>query len=434
MLDVLDGIKADRCDAAHYAEAMVLRGQTLRKLERLEDAAAAFQGARKADPNGAWAEESQMALVDMAPYRKEAKSAKTSSSPKTPSAAREKPDGNSLADGRKSSPLATSPRETELHAAALLAVDSGNVVAAVQQVSDLLTEFPDSPLAGDALLYIGETTYANGDYVRAEKVFRKASEQHGAEETQQSAIYKLGWSQSRLAKHEEALATFTRLSSKFPQGRFAKDARFMRAESLYHLERFDDALLIFKELREDSELKPHVMGRVLFLGARCLQKTGAWSESIVWLKEMMKSNPQAAIQSQCQFMLGLAYDNTHDTEMALRHYRIASESDNKKLHLQATLQVARTLFGNNKLSDAIPYFELVVTEAYGIEGDRATQQLAYLSAVEAAECAHALAAQTDDIEQRLAWRDRAEQLRQIAEMNDADEKIRQAARDLDDRY
>ena len=66
-LEVLQQIDHE-APALQFAEASYLRGQTLRKLERMNDAAAAFRQARDADPNGTWAAPCQESLDEMAPY------------------------------------------------------------------------------------------------------------------------------------------------------------------------------------------------------------------------------------------------------------------------------------------------------------------------------------------------------------------------------
>ena len=301
------------------------------------------------------------------------------------------------------------------------------MISAIQCVSTLLTEFPQSQLAADALLYIGESTFGNGDYACAEKIFRKAFELQGNPQTTESALYKLAWSQVRLAKYQDALQSFTALIEAYPQGKFFADSRFMQADCHFRMDQFEQALPIFKELRTSEDLAPHVKSRVLFLGARCLQKMGAWSESIVWLKELMNSDPQTSLQHRGSFMLGLAYEQTHDDEMALREYRRAQQHRPTRWRLQAELQIARLLRRQGKLNDAVSHFEQLLAETQDHGDQPNMRQLASLSALEAAQCAQQLAQSSEDAQQAKAWSSRGEQWLELAAEAGASDDIRQTA-------
>ncbi len=440
-LEVLQRVTDQNASATQFAEATYLRGASLRKLERMNEAAMAFREARAADPQGAWAATSQESLDEIAAYVDQFT---TSAPPEQVArdAQQELPEPqNETSKDRLLEELTDAsdarripPREVELHAAALLAVDSGDVISAVQGVSELLTEFPQSRLAADALLYIGESTYSNGDYARAEKIFRKAVELEGDAQTSESALYKLAWAQLRLAKDQDALQSFTRLTESYPQGKFLADSRFMQADCYFRLEQFEQALSIFKQLRNELDLSPHVRSRVLFLGARCLQKTGAWSESIVWLKELMKSDPQTSMRRRGAFMLGLAYEQTHDDELALQNYRAATLDGRLRTRLQAQLQIARVLCRQDKLTEAVPLFEQVIADAQSRGGQPELQRLASLSALEAAQCAQQLAQTCHDSQQAAHWKSRGQEFLEMAADDAASDDIRQAASQLKGRF
>lgn len=420
-LEAMQPVTQDNAAAPQFAEAMYLRGTTLRKLERMREAATALQLARAADPQGAWARLSQESLDEMAPFLDQ-------------TAAPEEPAPLALDDiptHRAEPPAAPlKSRESELHAAALLAVDSGDVLAAVQAVSVLLSEFPQSRMAADALLYIGESVYANGDYLRAEKIFRKAVDVEGEPGTNQSALYKLAWAQVKLEKYPEALQSFTKLTESYPAGKLLADSQFMRGDCYCRLEQFEQALPIFKQLRADEDLAPHVRSRVLFLGARCLQKTGAWSESIIWLKELMKSDPQASAQKQAAFVLGLAYERTHDDDLALKYYRQAAQDGPIRAQLQAQTQIARILQRKGKFADAIQQYDQMIGAASGHGDQPQLQGLISLGALEAAQCARHLAETCGNAKQAEQWKLRGREFLEVASQATASDEIRQAANQL----
>jgi len=80
----------------------------------------------------------------------------------------------------------------------------------------LVTTYPNDPLAGSAQYWIGETYYARGQYKDAADAFLKGYKKYKSGEKAPDTLLKLGMALAELGQKDAACSTFSELKAKYP--------------------------------------------------------------------------------------------------------------------------------------------------------------------------------------------------------------------------
>jgi tol-pal system protein YbgF len=102
----------------------------------------------------------------------------------------------------------------------------GNFQLAVSSFGLYRQQFPDSPLADDALYWIGEAFYSQKKYVEAVDAFDNLLLTYPRSDKAAAALLKKGLALTELGKKDQALAVFKLLAAKYPleaEARIAAD-------------------------------------------------------------------------------------------------------------------------------------------------------------------------------------------------------------------
>lgn len=107
-----------------------------------------------------------------------------------------------------------SPEEQYKHAFAYL--QKQDFQSAEQALSAFLDRHPKSPLAGNAVYWLGETYYVRKDFANAAKTFAKGYTEYPGSSKTADNLLKLGFSLARMDRKEDACVTFDQLKTDFP--------------------------------------------------------------------------------------------------------------------------------------------------------------------------------------------------------------------------
>jgi TolA-binding protein len=123
--------------------------------------------------------------------------------------------------------------------------------AALSSFTRVLVDHPGALQAGEALFYAAESLYFAGRYAEAERRFRLAldglvQQIPSVVERRETCLYRLARIQARLERPAEALSTLEALAKGFPRGRYAAEIPLLRAEALFELKRYGEALAEYR--------------------------------------------------------------------------------------------------------------------------------------------------------------------------------------------
>tara|TARA_E500000318_G_scaffold68882_1_gene63769 strand:+ start:446 stop:1525 length:1080 start_codon:yes stop_codon:yes gene_type:complete len=106
------------------------------------------------------------------------------------------------------------PEEQYKHAFTYL--QKQDFASAEQALSTFLERHPKSPLAGNAMYWLGETYYVRKDFANAAKTFATGYTEYSGSSKTADNLLKLGFSLARMDRKEDACVTFDQLKADFP--------------------------------------------------------------------------------------------------------------------------------------------------------------------------------------------------------------------------
>jgi len=119
---------------------------------------------------------------------------------------------------------------------------AGNTDDALRVLNDLVARYPDTPFIGEVQFRRGEMLFLRKEYDEAEQAYTAVVGAGESSRFYEQSLYKLGWSQFKLAWHEDSLDPFFKLLDRKVGGVELKDGE----ERLDNLSRAD------RELVEDT--------------------------------------------------------------------------------------------------------------------------------------------------------------------------------------
>jgi len=95
---------------------------------------------------------------------------------------------------------------------------SGNYAASRNGFDEFLKNYPDHPLAPNAMYWLGENYYAEGQYDKATRVFAESYKKYPKGPKTADSLLKLGMSLGKSGKTQQACITLKQLGKEFPSG------------------------------------------------------------------------------------------------------------------------------------------------------------------------------------------------------------------------
>ncbi|MGE5279635.1 MAG: tetratricopeptide repeat protein [Deltaproteobacteria bacterium] len=272
-----------------------------------------------------------------------------------------------------------------------------------------------------ALFYLAEADFYLGDFTGAEKAYKACLDQAGSDELRELARIGLGWSHLKDKDYEkarevfaaygedaplsvvlgravvaledgsseDALALYDKVIAADKQGEFLPLAYFGRAESLYHLSRFQEAIVsyrvsldklksVFRGLADNRELRDKIYyglawsylkigdfpsaqeafqkvvtlttDKIFKLSALCqladtYLDTGEYDKAIAGYKNFLELYPDSVYNDYIQFQLGVAWLRSENADAAILAFRkLLSDFPSSKLVDDARYYLSVTYF------------------------------------------------------------------------------------------
>lgn len=154
------------------------------------------------------------------------------------------------------------------------------------------------------LLFLQSCAYFNTFY-NAENIYKRAEELRNSSAENDDTLY--------MNEYQKALVKAEKLLQQYPDSRFALDARFMKAKSLFYLNEFDQSKIIFSEIMSESEIVFH-------------DESSYWLSLIKW----KNSQPVLAIE-ELENLFSSTFDKSLKSKIALSLGEIYLSIDNYPL-------------------------------------------------------------------------------------------------------
>jgi tetratricopeptide (TPR) repeat protein len=170
-------------------------------------------------------------------------------------------------------------------------------------------------LNDEELFARGTAGYAASDYGKAARAFGRIADFHPASRHRRAALYNAGLSHQRLRQWEEAYFRFSELSDPQQGTMDALDATFRVAETLYHLQRFDDCAALLDIVARRTDLPVNKRMEAQVQNGICILETGMSQPAEASLRKALalwgelpsRDEVDDYFPGQAQFFLGEIY-------------------------------------------------------------------------------------------------------------------------------
>ena len=127
--------------------------------------------------------------------------------------------------GAAASPAAADPGAAAAYDVAFKAIRAGDYVSASRDFRGFIQKYPSDALTPNAFYWLGESYYATMNYPVAVEAFQHLLTQFPQSEKAPDALLKLGYCQIELKQVPQAKATLTAVGSKYPGSKAASLAK-----------------------------------------------------------------------------------------------------------------------------------------------------------------------------------------------------------------
>ncbi|MEQ8785598.1 MAG: tetratricopeptide repeat protein [Pirellulaceae bacterium] len=270
----------------------------------------------------------------------------------------------------------------------------------------LAAEHPDSEFAAEACFHVGESLYEQEKWAEAQKQYALSKEKAGKTDLGEKAAYKLGWAHFKADEFDPALQQFAGQVTEYPQGLLLADGQFMKAECLFKLENYTEALPAYHAANasaaKSETLSDVVKTLILLHGGQSAGQVKKWDESLVLLTPIVAEYKDSPYLAEAQFEIGQAQKNLGKSAEALAAWERAATLSRGEIGARARFEMGELQFAAKKFPEAIVEFQRVM---FGYGGDNATDDVKpwqAKSAVEAGRCAETQIETTTGAE-RVKW-------------------------------
>ena len=257
----------------------------------------------------------------------------------------------------------------------------------------------------------GDAEAAAEDFANAIRAWRALSDEDGGTGVYAAqALYDVGVAQLNMKDHDDAIQTFLRVVSRFPESEWADDARYRVAWAHYAQEEYDEARRVFDEFllrHPGSELAPeaifhkgtcqfraaryyeaiaeyvrvseqyptamltgaaqdglgiHIREEALYQIGESYYNLGDYDEAVAAYERLQDLYPKSALADDAQYAIATAYQLQERPEAALAAYEsVAAKYPASDLAPEALHMVGVQHFDRGNFQEAIAEFQRVVT-------------------------------------------------------------------------
>lgn len=247
---------------------------------------------------------------------------------------------------------------------------------AVTHFAALAKDYGTSALAGEAFFHVGEEAYDKKNFADAVKSYTEAQKRAGKTEIGEKTAYKLGWANFQLKQYQPAADQFAKQLTDFKDGSLAPDATFMKAESLFKLEKHAEAHPAFVAARDvalkSDKLKPEIKALILLHGGQSACQLKKWTDGLAFLEPIPTDFKESPYVAEALYEIGWAKHNLKKSDEALVSFEQAATKSRGAVGARARFMMGELHFEAKRFDDADAEFQRVM---FGYGGDAAPDEV-----------------------------------------------------------
>lgn len=227
------------------------------------------------------------------------------------------------------------------------------------------TEFPDSPLAPESWFRVGEALYEAGEFAEAVKAYAQAQSKAAASGNQdigEKSAHKNGWSYLKSNNFSEAAAAFDLQLTAYPAGTLAGDAEFLVGECQYKQKQWQQALPHYAKVIAANH--PTYAALALYRSGECAAAMEQWADSLRFHQKALDGFPAFELKPEARYGVGWALQQQNKLGEAIPYYEKVTEETDTETAAKARFMIGECYFAQKNHKEATKHF-LKAAFAYG---------------------------------------------------------------------
>lgn len=232
---------------------------------------------------------------------------------------------------------------------------TGKREEAVENLRTLLTKYPKSQYADEAVYQKALLDFEGGSYASAIAGFSELIDNRSSSRLVPNALQKRGLAYVNLKKPNEAIADFKRVLNDYPSSKIASNALYSLQETMAgtnQSEAFDPYLARFKAANPQSD----ALESIEFEAAKSLYFNEKFDQATTKLESYLKTYPNTAFASDARYFLADSYLKQNNKTAALTYFKQVVEENKTEYLNRAILRTAELEFENKNYPEAIKYY------------------------------------------------------------------------------
>ncbi|HSI89882.1 MAG TPA: tetratricopeptide repeat protein, partial [Adhaeribacter sp.] len=226
---------------------------------------------------------------------------------------------------------------------------------AAKSLNALITNFPKSRYADDAVYQKALLDFENGNYAPAIAGFSSLVDNRPTSQLVPFAVQKRGVAYVNLRKYDEGINDFKRVLDQYPNSKIANSALYSLQEALNTQNRgdeFDPYLAKFRTANPSSE----ALESVEFEAAKNMYFRENLKQAIPKFESYLKSYPNSVLAVDARYFLADALLRTGDTANGLSKMKAVVQENRTEYLNKAINKVADLELENKNYSEALKYY------------------------------------------------------------------------------
>lgn len=197
---------------------------------------------------------------------------------------------------------------------------AGQHDSATATLGTFLRSFPHDDRAQNALLLQGEALFGAGRYEDAELSYRQALAVATEDSLRHDAMYGVAWCAYRQERYRDAADGFRSLVAAFPNGAHAVEATIRLGDAQYALKQFSEAAKQYRSIARSHPAHPLTPYALLQLG-NAEHRSGDTPSGITTLRGALARYPHSEYADRMQYSIAWMHFQSKDYTVAASEFR-----------------------------------------------------------------------------------------------------------------
>ena len=267
---------------------------------------------------------------------------------------------------------------------------SDNATQATRHFGTVATKYQDSPLAPEANFHVANAAYDDKEYGAAAEAYTNCVKATTNDSLKEKAIYKLGWCHYKQKDFDKSLRQFQQQIDLFPEGELKADGLLMVSDSLYRMEKYEQAVEAYRvaspAMKASKTVSKRIQWQAMLHGSQSANKAKRFDQAIEFAQPIVESSlADPSFKQDAHLEIGKAWRGKKQFEEAVQNWTKAA-ANTGETGAEARCMIGEVLYEQKKFDEAIKAFKMVF---YGYGGTQSAPEIKPWQAFavfEAAQC------------------------------------------------